>query len=129
MFGLFALTPDTLPFFLTILMGFIFMAISKDGDAANISNKTKKVSVVLAGVALGILFMFYTKALPGSALQLDLATIVQYVFGGFLMGTSAIGMNQLMKGGEAPSMRIIPQPGEPVIAEKLAAKEMDQPKS
>jgi uncharacterized membrane-anchored protein len=97
MFGLFALTPDTLPFFLTILMGFIFMAISKDGDAANISNKTKKVSVVLAGVALGILFMFYTKALPGSALQLDLATIVQYVFGGFLMGTSAIGMNQLTK--------------------------------
>ena len=97
MFGLFELTPDTLPFFLTILMGFIFMAISKDGDAANISNKTKKVSVVLAGVALGVLFMFYTKALPGSTLQFDLVTIVQYVFGGFLMGTSAIGMNQLTK--------------------------------
>jgi hypothetical protein len=83
---------------LTVLLGWIFTLFAKDGDPATLDNRIKKSVSMFAGIGLGILGMYYTATGAGS--NPTLVTWVDYIFTGILMGSSAIGFNQLMKGGK-----------------------------
>jgi len=99
-FDEFGLSRDTVPILLMVLLGFLFMVIAQmfyKGDQTLISNEIKKELAVVVGMGVGILFMFYNAAIPGSEVVIDLITVVKYLFGGFMMGANAIGLNQLMK--------------------------------
>ena len=96
-FDEFWLTRDTMPILLMVLLGLVFMIMGK-GDPAVVPNVEKKVIAVVAGVALGILFMFYNQALDPT-MQINIISVVKYVFGGLMMGANSIGLDQLLKGG------------------------------
>ena len=83
---------------LTVLLGWIFTLIAKDGDPGTVDNLVKKSAAMVCGIALGILGMYYTST--GTGMTINLTTWVDYVFTGILMGSSAIGFNQLMTGGK-----------------------------
>jgi hypothetical protein len=83
---------------LTVLLGWFFTLVSKDGDPGAVDNRIKKSAAMVCGIGLGILGMFYTSTASG--MVINLVTWVDYVFTGILMGSSAIGFNQLMKGGK-----------------------------
>jgi hypothetical protein len=116
MFQEYALDPNTLAFLLTIIAGFIFVLMAKDNDPTSISNKIKVAVVVGVGTLLGILYLFYLAAIPETAVKVSLVTIVKYVFGGFMMGASAIGINQVWKIFSQPTT---PPVGGRRIAEKI----------
>jgi len=103
MFQEFVLDKDTLAFLLTIIAGFVFAMLSKDGDPASVSNKVKVAVVAAVGTLLGVLYLFYLAAIPESKITVNLVTIVKFVFGGFMMGTSAIGINQVWKTFSVPT--------------------------
>ena len=89
----------SVPFILTILLAWFFSLISKDPD--QISNRVKKAVAVSAGVGLTVLALFY-RAHTDPNVQLDIVYLVDYIISGFLVGTSAIGINQLMKTDKKP---------------------------
>jgi DMSO reductase anchor subunit len=88
-------TRESLPFILTLLLGWLYTNLSKTGDPADISNQLKVNVAVLAGVLLGIALMFYES--KDVTVWPDYKTWVKYIIVGFLVGTSAIGLNQLQK--------------------------------
>jgi hypothetical protein len=106
-FDEFVLTRDTMPILLMALLGLLFMLLGK-GDPSTVPNVEKKLVAVIAGIFLGILFMFYNKALDPT-LEISIVTLVKYLFGGLMMGANAIGLDQLMKGG------MTKEPDEPVV--------------
>ena len=99
-FDEFGLSRDTVPILLMVLLGFLFMIIAQmfyKGDQNLISNEIKKELAVVVGMGIGILFMFYNASIPGTTMVIDFVTVIKYLFGGFMMGANAIGLNQLMK--------------------------------
>jgi xanthosine utilization system XapX-like protein len=84
------LTLQSAPFVLTALLGFIYGLWP---DPAQIPNIMKKLIAVSAGIGIGILAMMCTVPSP----EVNLVSVVNFVLNGFLMGTSAIGINQLAK--------------------------------
>lgn len=87
-----------LPFVLTAVLGFLFSVIGKDGDPAQVPNQVKKAVAVLGGIGLALAALEYNRQAPGSSLEWTYVAIVDYVLYGFMVGTSAIGINQLQKG-------------------------------
>jgi hypothetical protein len=81
-------------FVLTILLAWFFSLISDDPDT--ISNRLKKAIAVFSGIGLSVLALFY-RAHTDTTIQIDIVPLVDYILSGFLVGTSAIGINQLMK--------------------------------
>jgi len=113
MFQEYILDPNTLAFLLTIVAGFVFVLISKDNDPASVPNKIKVAVVVGIGTLLGLLYLFYLAAIPETKVAVNLVSIVKYVFGGFMMGATAIGINQVWKNFSGPT--IPPPGGQPVL--------------
>ena len=81
----------SVPFVLTAVLGFIFRIISGDGDPARVSNRLKLGLAVAGGILLGLAALQYS----GKPWLYPL--IVDYVLYGFMLGTSAIGINELQK--------------------------------
>lgn len=89
-------TRDTLPFILTIFLAWLFTNLSKTGDSSDLSNRVKINGAIVSGVFLGIVLMFYEAASP-SEVAVNYKVWVKYILMGFLIGSSAIGLNQMMK--------------------------------
>jgi uncharacterized membrane-anchored protein len=96
----FGLDRDTVPILLMVLLGFLFMIVAQvfyKGDQNQIPNEVKKETAVCVGMLVGILFMYYNANLPDTSMTINFVTVIKYLFGGFMMGANAIGLNQLMK--------------------------------
>ena len=86
---------STLPFYLTIILGWLYVNFSHTGDPADISNRVKINCAIFAGVALGIVLMIY-EAKDLSVLR-DYKAWIRYILVGYLVGSAAIGINQQQK--------------------------------
>jgi hypothetical protein len=91
----FIFTKETMPFYLTMILSWIYANLSSTGDPADISNRVKINSAIFCGIFLGIILMIY-EAVDLSVLK-DYKAWIGAIFQGFLIGASAVGINQVIK--------------------------------
>lgn len=71
---------------LTVVMGFVYMLCRKQDGTACMSDKWKNLIVILIGLALGLLSIWYAGKLP------NIKNIVNGLLDGFFTSMSAVGL-------------------------------------
>ncbi len=107
-------TRETLPFILTLFLGWLYANISKTGNPADISNRIKVNTAIVLGIFLGIALLFYEA--PNLSAVYSYKIWVKYILTGFLVGTSAIGLNQLQKSRVKGVSEEKQKPADPPVA-------------
>jgi len=120
--GTMEFTRENLPYILTLFLGWLYVNLSASGDPADISNRVKVNSSLGVGILLGIALMYYEAPDPVTIIM-PFKVIIKYVFTGFLIGCTAIGLNQVqraMKKDSAP--RQLGSPGSITFPPKTQVK-------
>ena len=90
--------------FLMVILGWFFTLMGRvvygQWDQAIVPNGAKIVIAPVVGVGLGILGMFADTIIGEPPITVNVVSWVKYCFAGFLLGATAIGLNQMYKGGK-----------------------------
>ena len=93
-----------LPLLITAILAFVFGFWS---NPDLVPNYVKRITAVGTAMLLCLLALFYQAATPvdpvnpAAHVAVNLISVVNYLVMGFILGTSAIGINQLGKSGPA----------------------------